>query len=1693
MKPRRNLFLGSLLVLALSQTAHAVDYYWNTTTTGSWGTGANWSNNATSGGTTGVVPLAADSVFFNQSSINGAETITLDADRSITGITFANTGTTAINGNASGTTARKITLGNGGITINSGAGNVTFGQAAGILTLETLATTQVWTNNATLLTAGPVTGNGQLTLTGANSSSVNNVGQFALDLSTYTGNLILNNSRLVNTVATNGFGTTGTITVNNGAQLGINVAGTTISRAVSIAGNGWYDTGAVQRGAIRFLTTGTFSNTVTLAANSRIVAGAAGEFSGRVTGGFNLEIGRAGGEGGTITFSGSTANDYSGLTTISSGTLSLNKTAGTNAIAGNVLVTSGGTLSNTADNQIANTATISVDNTSAVWALNTKSETIDTLNLSGPYTAGKGFTTGIAGKLTVTNLNVSGGGVTLNSAGVGNNSTITANTVTNTGGTWVFGTQTGTQSLVVGSGGLTIGGGSTIAVASSATATTFISLGGNVTSSANANSNTISTSGTNLGELRLNATRTFDVADGAAASDLTISAILANGTGTGAIVKTGAGLLTLSGINTYSGGTQIDTGTLTLGHATNTLADAGSINVNGGSLALGTNTETVGAVTLTSGSITGSGTAVQGVLTGSSYDVRSGSVSAKLAGASVNMVKSTSGTVTLSGANTFTGSLTIKEGTVLSTNSTAITTASSLILGDSTGVSTTAATFDITTANVTYNNAINVVGTNQVNTIRDTSFTLALGGPITLTNANLTLNQATTAVMNVTGGVTGTGATQNLIISSSGPGGSLNLTTAAINNTGTVTNNGSGASATNISSVIGTNVTGVIQNSATSILTLSGPNTYAGTTTLTTGRIRIGVDSVGSVGSITSSALGTGGLTFNGGTLSSDSVTARTILNAVTFTGNVTLGDATNNGKLTFGAGMNLGGATRTITLSSDVQLDGAFSNPGGTSAITKAGAGTLTINASNAGVNFGSGGPPTGFVISAGKVIATNTAAFGNAGQIVTLNGGTVEFATDTSPNAYVIGQNSNFAGTVILNRATSGTAISYSMGVAALGGGTNILNVQKGGNVTDTPTLALAGLTLTGGSGGSTTLNPTTANISIAGTVTASGTASAKTLQLDGTSTGNLISGSISNGTATPLSLTKANTGTWSLNNANSYTGATAVTGGILAIGHKDALSGTSGISVATGGATLRIDVPDATSTTIGTGKSVSIAGNGASNFGALVGAASTNVTWAGGVVLAANVISRISGGDSGTMTVSGVISGLDANAGVLVSRAPNSTTIFSNVNTYTGDTQFFMSGSTTTLKMGIANAINSGSRVLIGSTTTGTGYFDLNGFNQNVRAISDTVGGDLVVTNSSSSADAELKLSTTDAQTFGGWIQDGATRKTSLVISGTGSQNFTNINTHTGGTRIDSGTLTLGNATNTLANTGAVNVNGGTLALGTNTDTVGAVTLTSGNITGSGTASQGVLTGSSYDMRNGSVSAKLAGTGAALTKTTAGTVTLSAANTYTGATTINGGTLALGVDGSIDGTSGVALGGGTFDVSAKGVGGYTVNNLTGTGSVVGGLTVSTTLAIGNSPGEVSFDGDLTLGTTSIAANFDYEFTGGATAADLGIVSGDLTLDSKAFLNLFQLGTYTLGDTFTLFAYEGTLSGTFIGLAEGDTLFDDESNLWKINYAATAPGQNYAVTGQNYVNITAIPEPNVAALLGALGTLILLRRRRA
>ena len=130
-------------------------------------------------------------------------------------------------------------------------------------------------------------------------------------------------------------------------------------------------------------------------------------------------------------------------------------------------------------------------------------------------------------------------------------------------------------------------------------------------------------------------------------------------------------------------------------------------------------------------------------------------------------------------------------------------------------------------------------------------------------------------------------------------------------------------------------------------VTISGNNTYAGGTSIAGGTLILGSSSTGGVGTITTGPLGKGTFTINGGTIYSDSATARTIQNALTIGGNVTLGNATNTGKLIFSADAALGAATRTLTVNSDVQFDGIISATG-TYGISKTGSGTLTLGGPN-------------------------------------------------------------------------------------------------------------------------------------------------------------------------------------------------------------------------------------------------------------------------------------------------------------------------------------------------------------------------------------------------------------------------------------------------------------------------------------------------------------------------------------------------------------------------------------------------------------------------------------------------------------------------------------------------------------------------------------------------------------------------
>ena len=137
------------------------------------------------------------------------------------------------------------------------------------------------------------------------------------------------------------------------------------------------------------------------------------------------------------------------------------------------------------------------------------------------------------------------------------------------------------------------------------------------------------------------------------------------GTGT-TLTKSGSGTLTLSntGGNSYTGLTSVQGGVLALG-AANVLPD-GPVTVSGGTLTVGGSGQnnTAGVVTLTSGAINGTG----GTLTSTGgFAVQSGSANAILAGTGVGLTKTSTGLVTLTGANTY-SSRTLLEGGRLELN-----------------------------------------------------------------------------------------------------------------------------------------------------------------------------------------------------------------------------------------------------------------------------------------------------------------------------------------------------------------------------------------------------------------------------------------------------------------------------------------------------------------------------------------------------------------------------------------------------------------------------------------------------------------------------------------------------------------------------------------------------------------------------------------------------------------------------------------------------------------------------------------------------------------------------------------------------------------------------------------------------------------------------------------------------------------
>ncbi|MDF3056376.1 MAG: putative outer rane autotransporter [Rariglobus sp.] len=182
---------------------------------------------------------------------------------------------------------------------------------------------------------------------------------------------------------------------------------------------------------------------------------------------------------------------------------------------------------------------------------------------------------------------------------------------------------------------------------------------------------------------------------------------------------------------------------------------------------------------------------------------------------------------------------------------------------------------------------------------------------------------------------------------------------------------------------------------------------------------------------------------------------------------------------------------------------------------------------------------------------------------------------------------------------------------------------------------------------------------------------------------------------------------------------------------------------------------------------------------------------------------------------------------------------------------------------------------------------------------------------------------------------------------------------------------------------------------------------------------------------------LSGVLSGTGATLIKQGAGRLELSAANTYSGATIVSAGTLALGSSGSLASTTYSIANGATFDVSAK--------------------------------------SDYSL--ASVAVSID---VGSAGAGFFNGPAGALTLGNTLTLN-FSTSTLTDGQTYNLFDF-GSQTGDFSSVALSGSITGSLLLTGTDTWTGSFGGYDFTFsesTGTLALSLAAIPEPSTWALL--------------
>jgi autotransporter-associated beta strand protein len=734
-----------------------------------------------------------------------------------------------------------------------------------------------------------------------------------------------------------------------------------------------------------------------------------------------------------------------------------------------------------------------------------------------------------------------------------------------------------------------------------------------------------------------------------------------------------AGTLSISGTNTTSGNTTLTAGTLNINSST--ALGSGPLFINGGTIdatvnfgslpvnnaqTWGGNFAFTGTNILTFGGTVALGTAVLTVtVNNSGVLTETGVISSGVGG---GISKAGTGTLVLSGNNSFTGGVAVTAGTLT------LSGASSTYTGGTT----------LTTGTLNLNSTTALGAASSALTINSGTIDYPSGGAITMANAN-----AQTWAGNFAFG----GSNSLTMTGTVGLGAAVR--TVTVNNSGVLTESGviSGAGGGISKAGTGTLVlsgnnsfTGGVAVTA-GTLTLSGASsTYTGGTALTTGTLNIN----------STTALGGAGsaFTINSGTIDNTSGSAITMANAnaQTWAGNFAF---TGTSNLTMGGTVALGAAVRTVTVNAGVLTEtGVMSGAGG--GISKAGAGTLVLSGNNsftggvavtAGTLTLSGAANTytgGTTLTSGTLNINSTTALGAAGSAFAINGGTIDNTsggaiTMANANAQTWGGNFTFTGTnnltligtvglgaadrtvtVSANTLTENGIISGNAGVGIVkaGGGTLVFggnNTYTGNTTVNAGTLTVNSGALLAGStsgivmgGGTLNLNNTTQSVaSLTGTSGTVNLGAGTTLTLNDSGTTS-YSGALggANPTAT---FSKSGTGTYTLSgNSNTYTGAVKVTQGTLIAGSANALGVGTGTNTISNGAALGLSG----SVTVGnatTSPTYSVSGTGVSNSGAIYNVSGTNtllgnVTLTGATTIGSTAGSLTIGATSPAFTING-----------------------------------------------------------------------------------------------------------------------------------------------------------------------------------------------------------------------------------------------------------------------------------------------------------------------------------------------------------------------------------------------------------------------------------------------------------------------